>query len=240
MLRKMVVSEPADGLVLNNQIRIEIHAADPRVLRGYTIAACILDEMAFVGSEAGSITTEEIIRSLRPAMLTIPNALLMGISSPYAKRGYLWAAFKKSFGKDDDSCLIWRGRTDEMNPSIPLEELAAMRAEDPASARSEIDAEFRDDVSGFVSREVLDGCVAEGRLVNPPSGYSYRAFCDPSGGMNDAMTAAIGHVENGIAVVDCILEKKSPFSPEQAATEFCDVFEQYQVSRVTGDAYGGN
>jgi hypothetical protein len=239
MLRQMVVSETADGLVLNNRIRIEVLASDPRSLRGHTVVCAVLDELAFIGSEVGAITAEEIVRSIRPSMLTIPNALLLGISSPYAKRGLLWQLFRKHFGKDDQTCLIWKAPTHVMNPSIPLEELEAMRLEDPASARAEIDAEFRDDVSGFVTREVLERCVVEGRVANAPGRQSYRAFCDPSGGIGDSMTAAIGHLENGVAIVDCILEKKAPFSPEQAVEEFAAVFEQYGVIKVVGDAYSG-
>ena len=35
----------------------------------------------------------EIVAALRPAMATVPGAVLLGISSPYARRGILWQQY---------------------------------------------------------------------------------------------------------------------------------------------------
>ena len=41
-------------------------------------------------------------------MSTIPNAMLLCASSPYAQRGALFAAFKQHYGKDGDRVLVWK------------------------------------------------------------------------------------------------------------------------------------
>ena len=55
-------------------------------------------------------------------------------------------------------------------------------------ATAEYLAEFRTDVEGFVALEVVESCVGDHREMLPAAGVTYRAFVDPSGGSNNAMT----------------------------------------------------
>ena len=48
-----------------------------------------------------------MLNALRPGMATIPNAILLCASSPYARRGALWDAHRRHFGKDGDPILVW-------------------------------------------------------------------------------------------------------------------------------------
>ena len=51
-----------------------------------------------------------------PAWLSIPGAVLLMASSPYAQRGELFNAYRKHFGKDDARVLVWKSSTLQMNP----------------------------------------------------------------------------------------------------------------------------
>jgi hypothetical protein len=51
-------------------------------------------------------------------MATVPDALLVAISSPYWRRGELWRAFERYFGKDDDEIAVVQAPTTTMNPTI--------------------------------------------------------------------------------------------------------------------------
>ena len=74
--------------------------------------------------------------------------------------------------------------------------------------------------------------------MRPPlAGMSYFAFTDPSGGSSDSMTLAIAHLENDRTVLDCIAERKAPFSPDSVVIEFAETLKAYRVSTVTGDRY---
>jgi hypothetical protein len=44
-------------------------------------------------------------------MATIPGAMLLCASSPYARRGALWDAHRRHFGKDGDPILVWQADT---------------------------------------------------------------------------------------------------------------------------------
>src|SRR6202011_181726 len=113
-------------------------------------------------------------------------------------------------------------------------------AEDPAAASAEWLAEFRDDISAFVSRDAVDVCVSVDVVERPPvHGVTYAAFVDPSGGSSDSMTLAIGHRQDDEIVIDAVRECRPPFSPEDIVVEFAALLETYHVTSVRGDRYAG-
>jgi hypothetical protein len=161
-------------------------------------------------------------------------------SSPYARRGVLWDAFRRWFGKDDARNLVWQAATRVMNPTISRDFIDSEYERDPASAAAEYGAEFRSDVAEFVSLDVLEACTADGLFeIAPLSGTAYLAFCDPSGGSSDSMTLAIAHHDDGVAVLDCVREVRAPFQPEAVVEDFCKTLASYGVAKVTGDRYAG-
>jgi hypothetical protein len=239
MLRAMIENETADSIALTNQVTIEIHTASFRSVRGYTICAAICDEIAYWRSDESANPDTEILNALRPAMATVQDSLLLCLSTPYSRRGVLWDAHRRYFGKDGD-VLVWQSDTRRMNPSVPTAVIDAAYEEDPSSAAAEYGAQFRTDVEQFVSQEVVDACTVLGRHELPPvAGVRHIAFCDPSGGSQDSFTLAIGHAEPERAVLDLICERKPPFSPEAIAQEFSETLKTYNVHEVFGDRYGG-
>ncbi|HVQ81876.1 MAG TPA: hypothetical protein VMS82_18385 [Pseudolabrys sp.] len=69
--------------------------------------------------------------------------------------------------------------------------------------------------------------------------YAYFAFTDPSGGSSDSFVLVIAHVEGALIVIDCIRERRAPFSPEHVVGEFAETLKSYRITTVTGDNYGG-
>ena len=229
-----------DRIGLKNMVQIEIRTSNYRTVRGYTIVAALLDEIAFWPTDASANPDYEIIRALTPGMATIPGAMLLAASSPYARRGALYKAYKDHWGKENSNILVWKADTKTMNPAIPDAFLKKEYDKDPLSAAAEFGAEFRTDVEMLLSQEVIDACVRPGGLEIPPVGkVSYRAFVDPSGGSNDSMTLGVGHLEDELIVIDCLRERKPPFSPESVVQEFSEVLRSYGCLQVVGDRYGG-
>ena len=241
ILARLVLKDTADGIELANGLAIEIATSDRRRVRGRTVVAAVLDELAFWSSENSVNPDEEVYAAIRPSMATIPNALLIGISSPHARKGLLYRKWKKHYGQPG-SVLVMQAPTWVMNPTLPRdgEFLSQAFEDDPASAAAEYGAEFRTDIEAFVTREVVEACVTSGARERPRvSNASYRAFVDPSGGSNDSMTLAIAHPDGNKAVLDAIRERKPPFSPESVVEEFCTLLKSYGISEVTGDRYAG-
>ena len=182
LIASLVEDENAESIELANGVVIEISTASFRTTRGYSFAAVLCDEIAFWRQDEASANPDvEILRALRPGMANIPGAILLLASSPYAKRGALYATYRKHYGQDDARVLVWKGDTASMNPRIDPEIIAEAYESDPEAARAEFGAEFRDDLADFVTREIVDAVTAIGRTELPPeSGVVYSAFCDPS------------------------------------------------------------
>ena len=187
----------------------------------------------------------EIINAVKPGMATIPGAMLLCASSPHARRGALWEAYRKHFGQDGDPVLVWQAATRDMNATVPQGYIDAHYADDPAKAAAEYGAQFRTDVETFISREVVEAAVVAGRHELPRvPGVLYTGATDPSGGSNDSMTLSIDHVETDAAgvrrsVLDVVREVRPPFSPDAVVAEFSALLKSYGISRVIGDRYGG-
>jgi hypothetical protein len=237
MLRRAVIGE----IELTNGLTIEIATSSYKTVRGRTIVAALGDEVAFWQTDEGGANPDvEILNALRPAMATIPGSMLLCGSSPYARRGVLWDAMRRFFGREDAPALVWKAATRVMNPSVEQAFVDAEYERDPAAAAAEYGAEFRTDVAAFIAREVVEARTVEGRHELPPlrDGVRYVAFTDPSGGSSDSMTLAIAHFEKGIAVLDAVREVRPPFSPNDVVVDFAELLQRYGLMSVEGDRYG--
>jgi hypothetical protein len=242
MLSRQVEGETRESVALRNRITVEVHTASFRTTRGYSIVAALLDEIAFWPVDENSADPDfEIINALRPGKATIPGAMLLCASSPYARRGALWDAHRKHFGKDGDPVLVWQATTREMNATVPERVIAEAMEADPSRAAAEYGAQFRADVEAFVSREIVNACVSVGTFERPPlSSVSYKAFLDFAGGSgSDSMTLAVGHKDGNSVIVDALREVRPPFSPEFAIAQFATLLKTYRIYTVEGDNFGG-
>ena len=240
-LAALIDVETAESVSLTNRVAIEVHTAGFRTSRRYTLAAVLADEIAFWRSEDDSAAPDiEILRALRPGLSSLPSSMLLLASSPYARRGALWDAFKRHYGRDDARVLVWRGTTEQMNPTIDPAIIAEAREADPEAAAAEYDAQFRCDIAAFVARDVVDAATIPGRHeLQYRSGVRYAAFVDPSGGSADSMTLAIAHKEDGLVVLDVVREVRPPFGPDSVVQDFAATLRAYGLRSVTGDRYAG-
>jgi hypothetical protein len=239
LLSRMVVNETSESITLSNRVRIEVHTASFRSLRGYTVAVAILDECAYYPTEGSAQPDFEIVNALRPAMSTIPNSLLLGISSPYARRGILWEMYRECHAKANATALFWKADTRSMNPNVSQATIALAYLKDSASAAAEWGAEFRSDVEKFIPLELIEAACGHQRELPPVPFVDYHGFVDPSGGSSDSFTLGIAHVERDKVILDAVREAVAPFSPERVVHEFCDLLKQYRCVEVVGDRYGG-
>jgi len=189
-LRSMVTRRTATGLELQNDVCIEIGTNSYKSVRGRAFLLSILDEVAFYQDENSARPDTETYNAVKPGLATLPGSMLIGISSPYRKSGLLYTKYKKHFAQDDDTVLVIQAPSLALNPTLDPEIIEKAMEDDPAVARAEWMAEWRDDVSGFVDADVVAACVSPGvRELPPMRGYHYVGFCDPSGGSSDRTMA---------------------------------------------------
>jgi hypothetical protein len=138
ILRQLIANRTADTLELTNHTSIEVRPASFRSLRGPTYLAAILDESAFFYTDEHSVNADiEIVGAVRPALATTHGPLIIA-SSPYAKRGVLWDAFKRDYGPDGDpAILVAKGATREFNPTVTQKFIDRQLERDRAHATGE-------------------------------------------------------------------------------------------------------
>lgn len=241
MLSQLLAGEPtSEEIRLHGNIAIATHSANFRTTRGRTLIGCVFDETAFWRDADTSTNPDtEIYSAILPALATT-RGMLIGISSPHRRAGLLFKKHQASFGQNDPNVLVIVAPTVRLNPTIDASAIARAREMDPDAARSEWDAQFRDDISDFLTRVAVEACVEAGVHERPVDyGKHYVGFCDPSGGSSDSMTLAIAHKEGSTSILDLVREIRPPFNPESVVAEFAEVLRRYRVSSIEGDRYAG-
>lgn len=237
-LSALVTARRAESVDLSNGVSIEVHTASYRTTRGYTLIAVLLDEIAFFNSDESTNPDSEIVAALRPGLATT-RGILLGLSTPYARRGELWRAYERHYGKDGDVLVVQAG-TAVMNPAVDPAVIAQALEDDPAAAEAEYLAQFRRDVEVFLPPEAIAAVTVLGRLELPRiADTKYNGFVDPSGGSQDSFTLAIAHMDKTKAVLDAVRERRPPFSPEDVVKEYAELLKGYGIREVWGDRYAG-
>jgi hypothetical protein len=239
--RKLIESETVEEIRLTNGVSLAVKTSSFRSVRGYTLLACILEEIGFWRSEDSANPDVEVLKAVRPALATVEDSILLAISTPYARSGALWEAYKDHFGRLDGP-LVWRAPSLTMNPTLDPARIEAELAADPEAA-SEWYAVFRTDISAFIPVDLVESVIVPGRYeLLPAAAVHYYAFADPSGGRQDSFTLAISHRDSlsGRIVLDVLHERRPPFNPEAVAEEYAGVVKNYGVGEISGDRFAGS
>jgi hypothetical protein len=241
-LAALVKSIDSESIELRSGVVIEVHTNSYRSVRGRSIICAIFDEVAFWRSEDSATPDVEVHGAVAPGLARMSGSMLILISTAHKRGGLLYQRWKDYYGKDSDDVLVARGTTLQFNPTFDAKTIARQIESDPQLYNAEYNSQWRDDLSTFISRELLDAAVDRGVVVRPPvAGTSYYAFADPSGGAHDSFTLAITHREKDETVMlDLLFERKAPFNPSEATGEIATLLKSYGCSQVTGDKYGAN
>lgn len=247
-LRREVSKELSESVELKTGVVVETKPQSFRTVRGFTVGLLILEELAFWRTESESPLRDiEIYNAVTPGMLNIPNSLVVGITTPFARgQGLLWRKFQEHFGKPGP-VLIWKAPTWVMNLSVTEQQIRDMYFEGlgPAAFAAEYAAEFREDIEGWLPFEIIDRAIAKGRpMLEPVEGAAYHAFADPSEGLRagaDSFTLGIAHSEQRdgerFFICDYVKEHKPPFSPAVVIQDVAATLERYNVKKVTQDRH---
>jgi len=227
-----------DQIELKNNITISVKTASSAAVRGWTCVAVICEEISHWRDENSANPDKEILRAIRPTMMTVKNPLLLAISTVYSQSGVLYNAYKKYYGREDERNLFVMGRTVDFNPTISEELVQKELDEDYESAKAEYLSIFRTDTHAFLPPEVVDSSVMPHRIsLFPVKGTTYTAFVDPASGRLDSFTAAIAHRDGERYVLDVLFEQQVPFKPKNVISRICSILKDYRIHRVYGDKY---
>jgi hypothetical protein len=183
ILAALIDSATGDQIRLRGNIVIAVHSNSFRTVRGRTLIAAIFDEIAYWRDDTTANPDVETYRSVLPSLATT-GGMLLGISSPYRRRGLLAEKHRDYFGRDDDDVLVVQGPSKLFNPTLDSGVIERARQSDPEAARAEWDAEFRGDLSAFPDDDLIDAAIESGRPLElpPRRDQTYIAFVDASAG----------------------------------------------------------
>jgi hypothetical protein len=243
LLSPLIRRVDGDRITLRNGAEIRVVTNNTRAPRGLTIPAAIEDESAqWYGADYASTHQDvEVDNAVSPGLMRFPDSLKIVISSTHRRAGLLYDKFAKHYGKDDDDVLVVLGTSLQFNPTLDSVEIDRQLALDPEKAGAEYLSRWRDDLTNFIDRALVEAAIDHGVTIRPRrDGVGHVGVVDPSGGRSDAFTAAIGHREGDALVIDALFEKRPPFDMDQVIDEIALLMRHYRVSSVRGDNYGAD
>lgn len=231
----------ASEIALRSGMAILCFPCTQRSLRGWSIPAAVMDELAFFRLEGAADSDVEIQASIRRGMVGFPQTRLVKISTPYMKSGVLYEDWQR-FGEDDPLRLVWKAPSKVMNPLLAAR-LERERQLDPLRFAREYEAEFAEDLDAFLPAAWVEGAIVTGRHELPPGeGIRYTAAVDPSGGGADTFTLAVAHREGRGMETRVVLDtmrgwRRVGDALSGVVREIAEKVRCYGLAEVIGDRY---
>lgn len=254
LLAKLVGDVTADRVDLKNGITIATVPPTVKSVRGYACPIIVNDEVGSWYQESDSANPDyEIYRAALPGQLQFPDALVVGISSPWNKAGLLYKMYAAGTGgwkvpdplprEEFRNLLVLHGTTAMMeNPLVTRAFLEEEYQRDPEAFARECLAQFQDSISGFIPGAAVDRAVSSGLLERIYARDVHYVAAIDAGFRHDSFTFTVVHRDTrGHLVQDCVREWKprpgSPINPEPVLQEIKRILEGYGVKLVYGDQY---
>jgi hypothetical protein len=242
LLEAMVERVKDDGIDLNNGVTITVSTSNFRAPRGRTVICAIFDEVSFFRSLESTSPDIEVDAAVAPGLARWPGSLKILISSAYRRTGLLYERYKAAYGQDDPDTLAVLGTSLQFNPTLDPKIIDAELAKDRERASAEYLSVWRDDLSSYISRQIVEELIDTGVVERAPeTGNHYIAFTDEAGGSgSDASTLAIVHADKERRIIqDLIRVWKPPFSPLNVAAQKAAILKTYRINKLTGDHWAG-
>lgn len=260
LLKKLIVQVTADRIDLSNKLTIAVIPPTLKAVRGYANPVTVMDEVGVWYQDSDAANPDyEIWRAVKPAQAQFPNRVLVGISSPWNKAGLLYQYFEAGTDgrnaptaeKDRfQNCLVWHAASPMMRSdlnrsgedNIPRSYFAKEQLQDPRAYEREFLAIFQDSISGFLSSQLLRGCIDSGVAERAPEPKNfYVAAIDPAF-KRDAFTLCIAHAnQQGEVVIDLIRRwipvAGAPVNPSSVLAEIAPILKAYRIQIITSDQY---
>ncbi len=242
----MIAAEVArytdDVLEFRNEAALEVVTCDADLVRGRSVLALLGTETSFWTTDPDSASSdEEVVGAAEPGMAMTPDGGLMILSSSvHRKKGLMHKRWKEAHGRDDAEDLVWLAPSRVMNPALPQKVVDKAKLKDLQRANAEFESIWREDISDFVPRDIVDQATDKGVLERAPmAGVEYFGMTDPAGGTGkDSFSLGIGHRGPGnMVIIDCLRERQPRFVPKDVVKEYSDLLKRYHVSKIKSDRY---
>jgi hypothetical protein len=242
MIKAEVVRYTDEILEFKNGAALEVCVNDAGTVRGRSVLALLGTEVSFWNTDPdASSSDEEVVAAAEPGAAMVPDGGLTILSSSvHRKKGLMYKRWKEFHGNDDAEEIVWLAPSRTMNPALSEKVVEKAKQKDPQRANAEFESIWREDISDFVPRDIVDAATDRGVKERPPMpGVEYFGFADPAGGSgHDSFALAIGHRgPDNMVVLDVLRERQPRFVPKAVVKEYSDLLKRYRVSKIKSDRY---
>jgi hypothetical protein len=139
--------------------------------------------------------------------------------------------------------LYLQGASILLNPTLEKSLIESAYQDDAESARAEWGGEFRNDVTAYLTDDVIDRSLCPGERSRARlAEFNYVGFVDAAGGVagGDSMTCAVAHQgERGRVFVDQLIAIDPPFDTEAAVERCAMALKSFGLGSAQADKYAG-
>lgn len=224
-------------------IEFRTYAATMGGVRGFTCICAILDEVAFWKDvDTGANPATEVIESLRPAMVAMPNARMFLSSSPL---GMLDAHADAFNAGDGGGQMVAFAPTWVANPSVTEEATRFLCVNEQRWSREYGAIPMEGTEESLLSSAMLDRCTRTGNVIPPREpGLIYVAAMDP-GFVRNPWTLAVACMRwDGEKIKRSIVgvwewkgTSAKPNEPETVLRDVAAIVKPYGIEMVESDQY---
>ena len=225
------------------EIEFRTYAATMGGVRGFTCICAILDEVAFWKDvDTGANPATEVIESLRPAMVAMPNARMFLSSSPMGMLDAHADAFAQG---DSDGQMVAFAPTWLANPSVTKEATRFLCTNEQRWQREYGAIPMEGFEESLLSSSMLDKCTRSGPMFLPREpGCVYVAGMDP-GFTRNPWTLAISCLRwvgekltrSIVGVWQWQGTPSKPNEPEAVLKAVASIVKPYGIEVIESDQY---
>lgn len=222
-------------------VTVKCFPASKAAVRGLTAIGYGTDESAFWETKDGAYNPDkEVFRALRPTTVSMGRqAKKISVTSPYAEEGEAWSAYNS---RATSRALVIHAPSWIFHPKIDREALDELEFTDPTAYLREYGAQFGKESGTFLSPDEVERAIDKSRPLTIPRevGNEYVGAIDV-GFKHDLYALAVGHLDSGIVVFDCVRwwkgTKKVPLDGAEVARDASEIFKAYGIDRIKADQY---
>lgn len=206
LLKNLIENETADSLQLLNRAIIKSIPTSSRSARGMAAPFILFDELAYAMDTSGNSAGDSLYNALAPSSAQFGNlGRILLLSSPYRQEGIFYDIYKQGITGLYEDIQVVNLPSWEMNPTLSKTFLESEKARNPDMFNVEYGANFSQNLSSFLSADLIDAAINYDRNSLPPQDHylgDYFLSLDPAKGSRDTYAACVAHFEDSSLVVD--------------------------------------
>jgi hypothetical protein len=218
----LIESVTDDEIAFTTGATIAAFPCTSRGGRGWPISTIVLDELAHHVDGEGNSAAESVWRALTPSVAQFgAHGRIIACSTPWGSDGLFASLYARAASGELGDALAHHAATEDANPTITLDYLAAEEARDPESFRSEFMAEFVGGGGAFLAPELIAEAVnADRGELTPEQAQGFIAGLDPAFSSDPFGLAIVGRPHGDPSRLVVALARS--WKPTRAASSFED------------------